>query len=317
VRPLARFLFRPQNLLGLALVSLFVALAALAPSIVPWTDNISAPPNFRRIGRYNDMRPHPPSTEAPLGTLSGQYDVFYTIVWGSRTALRFGLLVTALTTVVGLVVGAATGYAGGRIQQLAIVVIDAFLAFPAIAGLCVVRYSLFPIDITGAPIGMHPVLAALGLDPLMIAFILFSWMPYARIANASALRLRTIDYVQAARSMGASDWRVVFRHVIPNLIAPIVVLSAKDVGGTVMLGAAFSFIGVATDLPWGTLLALGRDWIIGPGGNLITYWWVYAPATLALLLFGAGWNLLGDGLNDLIAGRQAAGGAAPLAHPAR
>ncbi len=303
MKPLARFLLGPQTLLGLAIVLAFVWIAAAAPSLAPF-DESSPLPYFSRIGRRVDTTPHPPSLEAPFGTLSGQFNVYYTVIWGTRSALRFGLVVAASTALVGVLVGAVSGYAGGWIQRLTIPITDAFLAFPAIAGYWVVRYSLFPADPNVLTTFVQGIVVRLGLDPLMVALILFSWMPYARITSTSTMRLRQIEYVQAARALGAGGLRIVLRHIVPNLIAPVVVLAARDVGGTVMLAAAFTFIGIGGDLPWGELLAIGRDWIIGPGGSLTAYWWIYAPVTAALLLFGIGWNLLGDGFNDLIAGRR-------------
>lgn len=99
--------------------------------------------------------------------------------------------------------------------------------------------------------------------------------------------------------MGAGWFRLIFKHLVPNSLAPILVLTARDVGGMVLLQATFSFIGMGGSSMWGMLLALGRDWIISPGG-ILTNWWAFLPATIALVLFGIAWNLLGDGLNDAL-----------------
>jgi peptide/nickel transport system permease protein len=139
----------------------------------------------------------------------------------------------------------------------------------------------------------------LSIDPVLIAFILFSWMPYARIMNSVVRRVRNMDYIEASRALGAGHARLIFRHLIPNSITPIIVMAAKDVGGMVLLQATFTFIGLGGNSPWGLMLVRGRDWIISPGG-ILTFWWVFLPATLALILFGIGWNLLGDGLNDAL-----------------
>jgi len=100
--------------------------------------------------------------------------------------------------------------------------------------------------------------------------------------------------------MGAKSSRIILRHLIPNSVAPSIVLAARDVGGMVVIQAAFTFIGLDGSSTWGNILTIGRDWILGPGGGIITYWWVYVPATLALIMFGIGWNLLGDGLSELL-----------------
>ena len=133
----------------------------------------------------------------------------------------------------------------------------------------------------------------------MIAFILFSWMPYARIMNTLVQKIKQAEYIQAVRALGAGHPRIIFRHLIPNAIPPVIVLAARDVGAMVLLQAIFTFIGFGGNSPWGMVLVKGRDWIVTAGG-IFTYWWVFLPVTLALILFGIGWNLLGDGLNDAL-----------------
>jgi peptide/nickel transport system permease protein len=137
------------------------------------------------------------------------------------------------------------------------------------------------------------------INPLLIAFILFSWMPYARLMNTVVLRIKQSDFVMAARASGAKNVRIIFRHIIPNAIAPVIVLAAKDIGGFVVLQSTFAFIGFGKGSPWADILIMGRDWIYAPQG-MLTYWWVFLPATTALILFGIGFNLLGDGLNDAL-----------------
>jgi hypothetical protein len=125
------------------------------------------------------------------------------------------------------------------------------------------------------------------------------WMPYARLVNTMVLSLKNTEFVHASRALGSSSTRTVFRHVIPNSVSPAVVLMARDVGGVVILQATLTFIGLGGNSPWGDMLSQGRNWIISAGG-LLSYWWVYIPATVAVMLFAIAWNLLGDGLNDLL-----------------
>jgi peptide/nickel transport system permease protein len=124
-------------------------------------------------------------------------------------------------------------------------------------------------------------------------------MPYARLVNSIVLTLRRTDFVQAARALGGSPLWVMRRHLLPNSIAPAMVLAARDVGGVVLLQATLTFINIGGDSVWGIMLAQGRNWVIGPGGNLLTYWWVFIPPTLAVMLFGIAWNMFGDGLSDV------------------
>ena len=133
----------------------------------------------------------------------------------------------------------------------------------------------------------------------MISLILFSWMPFTRLVNTLVITLKRTDFVQAARALGAGPFWIIRRHLMPHTIAPVLVLAARDVGAVVILQATLTFIGIGGNSTWGSILAIGRDWVLGPGGNLFTYWWVFMPATLAVILFGVAWNLLADGINEV------------------
>jgi hypothetical protein len=183
-------------------------------------------------------------------------------------------------------------------------VTDGFLTFPALAGYILIEHVMASPTTGFQNPFLEFIPEHLDLDPLTLTFILFSWMPYARIISANALRVKQLDFVNASRALGATSARVVFHHILPNVVSPAIVLAARDVGGMVILSAAFTFIGVGSSSPWGSLIVLGRDWIIGPGGNPFIYWWIYIPTTFALLFFGIGWNLLGDGLSDLLLVRR-------------
>ena len=117
-------------------------------------------------------------------------------------------------------------------------------------------------------------------------------------------KLRSVDYVLAARTIGVRGPQIIFRHLLPNAISPAIVLVARDIGAMVLLGAAFVFIGVGGESPWGILVTAGRDYVIGAFGDPFQTWWTWLPVTLILILFGVGWNLLGDGLNDYLNPRQ-------------
>jgi len=301
---LRQFLSHWQNLLALAILGCCLFVAASAPRLAP-PDETFGSSAFKVIGKPYDQTPHPPSPEAPLGTLPGQLDIYYTLVWGTRSALRFGLITALSAACLGVVTGAVSGYLGGWINGLVMRITDAFLTFPVIAGVLLFRYILQPVSPNAPPTWLQQVMLDLKLTPVMLTFMLFSWMPYARIINASVTQLKQTEYVLAARSLGARGRRIVFRHMLPNAIPPAIVLLARDVGAMVILDAAFTFVGIGGSVEWGTLLVLGRAWAIGLGGNPLTHWWVFVPTTLALILFGVGWNLLGDGLNRMLNPRTA------------
>ncbi|MCI0578274.1 MAG: ABC transporter permease [Chloroflexi bacterium] len=322
-----RFFSRKQNILALAIIGLFFFVAAAAPRLAP-PDDPEEPLPFKPVGRAFDRTPHPPNELNLLGTtprrtdvnLPGvapgqasapQLDIYYTLIWGTRSALRFGLTATLLTATFGTLVGLASGYAGGLVNGLLMRMTDAFLTFPPIAAVWLFERALFsqfivnPFEPPPDPRPIQLFLESLQLTPVMLALVLFSWMPYARIINALVLQLKKSDFVLAAQSMGASGPRIIFRHLLPNAISPAVVLAARDVGGLVILESAFTFIGLGGTVAWGVLLVGGRDYIIGLGGNPFTYWWTFLPVAMALILFGIGWNLLGDGLNTLLNPRAA------------
>jgi peptide/nickel transport system permease protein len=299
VRNLRRFLSRRQNLLACAIVGFYILAAILAPQLAP-PDDADHPSPFKIVGKSYDKIPHPPSAESPLGTVPGQVDVYHTLVWGTRSALRFGLIVTLTTACLGVLIGAISGYYGGIINGLVMRITDAFLAFPAIAGVWLLGQVMMPAYSFGEPPPLQKVLLDLKLSPVMLTLIMLSWMPYTRLINANVIQLKQTEYVQAARAVGARNVRIVLRHLLPNALSPAIVLAARDVGGMVILESAFTFIGLGGATEWGVLLVTGRDYVIGTSGNPLTYWWVFLPATLALVFFGIGWNLLGDGLNTLL-----------------
>jgi peptide/nickel transport system permease protein len=299
MRNLLRFSSRVQNLLAVAIIALYVFVAITAPRLAPPQDPKNPSP-FRVASVDTGTSRHiplPPEPGLPLGTVPGRLDVFYTLVWGTRSALRFGLTVALVTACVGILIGAASAYAGGLVNRLTLRLTDAFLAFPVIAGAALFRLVLYPVNPQDPMTPLQSLLASLEVDPVMLTLILFSWMSYVRIVNAEVAKLKQVAYVQAARSVGAGHLRLILRHLLPNAVSPAVVLIGRDIGGMVILRAAFTFVGVGAGSPWGFLLAKGRDWIIGPSASLTQYWWVYLPVTLALIFFGIGWNLLADGLN--------------------
>ena len=308
----SRFLKHWQNLLGLGLVAFFVFLAVAAPYLAPIQDGEEYE-SYRLVRSLKGGLPFSPRPEAPLGTVAlgvggRQLDIFYTLVWGTRSALRFGLAAACFTAVIGVLVGAISGFVGGWVKGLMMRTTDAFLAFPIIAGVVFFLQLLNlseayafnqGVALSSGPTPVNPLVVLFGwIDPVLLALILFSWMPYARLTYAQVLNIRQAEFVQAARALGAGSGRIIFRHLIPNSIAPAIVLAASQVGGMVLLQATLTFIGIPAGSEWGEMLAIGRRWIIGPLNNPLGYWWVFFPLTATLVLFGISWNLLGDGLND-------------------
>ncbi len=295
-RAARRFFSHWQNWFALIVLLLFVAVAVAAPLLAPLEQSR---PKLRGSDRF---QPYPPSAEYPLGIAPGGTNVYAELVWGTRAAFRFGLVVTLLTALVGTLVGVVSAYVGGWFNGLALRVTDAFLTFPVIAAVWLFRQVMYPSVLSAMTTVPDPApwqlfLARIHVTPLMVSLVLFSWMTYARVLNARVTQLKEAEFILAARSVGVGNARLVFRHLLPNALSPAIVLVARDIGAMVVLDATFTFIRLGGDSVWGAMLANSRDWIIGPGGNLLRYWWVFVPATLALILFGVSWNVLGDGLN--------------------
>ena len=314
MRPLRVFLSRWQNWLGLLIVFAFTVVSLAAPLLSQPNDTTWGA--FKMVGRSTDFTPHPPSDVAPLGTLPRQIDVYHALVWGGREAMIFGLSVALGALLFGSLFGAIAGYAGGAVNGLMMRIADAFLTFPALAGVVFLQqlvavtieslggvsfnsYYHGPVadfQFTPPPFAVF----LMKVDPILISLILFSWMPIARIVNTMVITLKQTDFIQAARAMGGGPLWVIRRHLLPNAIGPALVLASRDVGSSVILQATITFIGLGGASPWGILLSLGRNWVIGPGGNLLSAWWVFLPMTLAIIFFGVGWNLIGDGLAEAL-----------------
>lgn len=311
---LKRFLARWPNRLSLAIVAGFIFVALAAPLLAP-KEGKTPVEGFKVLSNVKGYLPLPPNPQAafgsmPMGTFNRHLDVLHSLVWGARSALQFGLTVALLTTAIGVILGAFSAYLGGLVNSLVMRITDAFLAFPVVVGVVFIQQlHLLAIEASGGSLlfgdVLEPVSQPIALleliekvDPLLLAMILFSWMAAARLTNTEVRRILQTDYILAAQATGVRPVRLVFRHLIPNAIAPAIILLTRDIGGMVLLQAALTFIGIGGGSLWGELLVVSRRWIIGPNGNFLTYWWTYLPVTLTIILFGVGWSLLGDGLND-------------------
>jgi peptide/nickel transport system permease protein len=221
-----------------------------------------------------------------MGTTSGQYDVFYGVVWGARTAFYVGLIIVGISALIGITVGSVSSYFGGRIDDILMRITEIFMCFPYLMAALTLSAILVP------RLGR-------GVYSAMVALTVFGWMSYARLVRGDILSVKERDYVMAARVIGASDRRILLRHILPNAIFPTLVYASLDLGSIVLSFAALSFIGVGTELgyaDWGQILSFARSWI----PNLTTYWYIVVYPGIALVLFVLGWNLVGDALRDVL-----------------
>lgn len=254
---------------GLFIIGLLVFAAIFADFIAPYgfdDQNLKA----RLIG---------PGSEYLLGTDNFGRDIFSRIVYGSRISLQVGFIAVGISAICGGTLGAIAGYYGGKLDNFIMRMMDILLAVPSI---------LLAISIVAA---LGP-----GLQNVMIAVGIGSIPSYARIVRASVLSIRDQEFVEAARAVGANDFRIITKHILPNSMAPIIVQATLGVAGAILSAAGLSFIGLGIQPPtpeWGAMLSSGRDY-------LRDHWHVATFPGLAIMITIFALNLLGDGLRDAL-----------------
>ncbi|HYM91630.1 MAG TPA: ABC transporter permease [bacterium] len=280
-RTVRRFRANPMSMLGLAIVAFFVALALLAPFLAHPTER--NPYLIPHEGYASE--PRPPSPAHPFGTTEEQFDLYYGVIWGARTAFKVALIVVASAVAVALFLGSLSGFYGGWVDEAVMRVTDIFLAFPGLI-LAVVIVAVLGQSVQNA----------------VIAIAVVEWPTYTRLLRGEFLRVRDMEYVQAARALGSGDLRIVARHLIPNTVYPILILASLSMGGIVITFAALSFLGLGAPpgyADWGQLISLSHNWIAGTPGHAFTFWYTLVVPGAAIFLFVLGWNLLGDAFRDI------------------
>jgi peptide/nickel transport system permease protein len=304
-----RFFRNPLSVTGLVLIVFFAAIALLAPWLAP-------PPAERANEPYRMPRdgfaqtPRPPQADAwqnfppdwskhPLGTIEGQYDIYYGIVWGARNAFRIGVVVVSVALFIGILIGSLSGYFGGWVDMVLMRFVDILLSFPTII-LAVVLVTVIGnqyFEVWGISFFIDR------LTALIIAFTFTQWLTYARLIRGDILSVKEKEYVLAAQSIGARDGRIIFKHILPNVIFPVLIAASLDIGSVVLSVAGLSFLGLGpgTDFAdWGQIISFSREWIMGTYGNPFNYWYVIIIPSVAITLFVLAWNLLGDAFRDIL-----------------
>lgn len=279
---------RPMSLLGFGLIGFFFIVALSAPVLAPPEAGSRDAYIIPQTGYSPD--PVRPSKEHWFGTTEQQYDLYYGMVWGTRTAFSVALKVVGFSVFVGILLGGAAGFYGGWIDELLMRFTDVILAFPDIVLAVVI------VAVRGP-----------SLENVMVAVTAVSWPSYARLMRGDVLSVKERDFVAAARAIGASDARILFRHIIPNSIYPVLVVASLSMGRIVITAAALSFLGLGAPVgyaDWGQLISLSRNWILGSSGNPFEYWHTVFIPGIAIFLFVLGWNLLGDAARDILDPRQ-------------
>jgi peptide/nickel transport system permease protein len=315
VKVLKKLLTNPTSLTGILLLVGFVIVAIIAPWIAPPPENARDPYMIPRDGF--STTPREPSETHRFGTTEGQYDIYYGVVWGTRTAFRIGVVITLFTAVIGLTVGSLAAFYGGGVDEVLMRFTEVFQAFPfllAAITLTSVLQTIYGRGEAGPLMFLAKILAFVtfghnptkDLDPIqlqiltgMLAIIVFGWMTYARLIRGNILSLRELDYVQAARVVGASNMRILSRHLLPNAMFPVLVLASMNTGSYVLTFAALSFLGLGAQrgyADWGQMINFARNWV----PSLATHWYIVVFPGMAIVLFVLSWNLVGDALRDIL-----------------
>jgi len=270
-RSLRRFRRNRLAVAGLAILLIIAAAALLGPYIVPHPNDATGEIHI------DDAFLHP-SWAHPFGTDDVGGDVFSRVVIGGRVSLGVGLMVVIVAVAIGLPLGAVAGFFGGFLNEFIMRLTDVFLTVPGIVLALAIA-------------------AALGSSLLnaMFALALVWWPGYCRLIQAQVMTLREQVYVESARAVGARQGRIIFRHILPNTLTPIMVKVSMDIGFAILSAAGLSFIGVGAQAPqpeWGAMVSIGRQY-------LPDYWWYSTFPGIAIFLVVFAANMLGDGLRDL------------------
>ena len=260
----------PLAAIGTVLVILFTVLAIFAPWIAP-----QSPAHIDLAARLA-----PPSAAHWFGTDELGRDILSRVIYGARISMLVGASVVTFSLLLGMVAGCIAGYYGGRVDQFVnVIVMNAFLSFPGI--LLAIAFVAF----------LGP-----GIFNLILALSIGGWVGYARLVRAQVLATREREFVEAARALGASDWRVITRHILPNMIQPVIVQAAIGMAGAVLAEATMSFLGLGVPPPtasWGTMLNDGRAHLFD-APHLVIF-----PA-IAVMLAVLSFNFIGDALRDYL-----------------
>lgn len=273
IKTLRWFINRPLFLLGTLIIVLMCLAAILAPYLTVYDP--------LKISLRERLQP--PSKEHLLGTDHLGRDLLARLLYGARVSLLVGVTIALMSGVVGGFLGLIAGYFGKTIDNFLMRICDMFFAFPPLILAMAIAASLGP-----------------SLENTMLALVIVWWPRYARLARSQVLVLRELDYVQAAKALGANQLRIIARHVLPNAISPILVQITLDIGQAILMAASLGFLGFGAQPPtpeWGVMASEGRVY-------MREYWWYPTFPSLMILLTVLGFNLVGDGLRDILDPRQ-------------
>jgi len=268
-----RFLAHRQAMLGLAVLAALGLLSLLSPLIAPLDPSVDLANRLQA-----------PSAANWLGTDDAGYDMFRLLLAGSRVSLLIGFLSVGIAITLGTVVGAVAGYAGGWADAVLMRIVDLFLSVPRLV-LLITAVAL-----------LRPSIAL-----IVIVLGLTGWMGVARLVRGQVLAVREREHVLAARALGYRPPRILFRHILPNVLTPVIVAATLGIGNAILAEAALSYLGLGVQPPdtsWGLIIFSGQD-------RMLDAWWITAFPGILIALTVMAFNLVGDGLRDALDPRHA------------
>ncbi|SLN21104.1 ABC transporter permease [Roseisalinus antarcticus] len=271
----ATILSNPTTVIGLVIIVALLAMAVFAP----WLASPNTPDPYQMPRDWGAVRMPPGTPGHVLGTTNQGGDVFYGVVWGSRTSLQLSIVVVSVTVCIGIAIGSIAGLVGGWVDEALMRIVDVFLSIPELIFALAVAAILGP-----------------SFSNIILSLCIVFWVKYARIMRAQIILVRQADYVKAATVIGDSKFNIFRRDILPNAVTPIAVQATLDMGNIVLVGATLSFIGLSESgiAEWGVLVSEGQ------AGIASGRWWASTFPGLMIFLWALAFNLVGDGLRDAL-----------------
>lgn len=267
------------SIAGIVLIIALIVLAAFPGLFAAPAPNSTNP--FEIPKDFTKPIPVAPGTDGfALGSGQNGVSISYGIIWGARISMSFAIQVVGLSVIIGLLIGLVSGYKGGAIDELMMRITDVFLSIP----------SLILVMAIAAVLGR-------GIFATKIALLAVWWAGYTRLVRGQVLSIRENSYIDAARASGAGELRIMFRHILPNSWAPMIVQATMDMGTVVLVLAGLSYLGLGAPIgyaEWGVMVQQGQQFFVQG------FWWMTVFPGIAILIFVLGFNLMGDGLRDVM-----------------
>ncbi|MCD6370648.1 MAG: ABC transporter permease [Thermoplasmata archaeon] len=268
-----KIMFRNKlSLLGIIIILVLMLMAIFAPFLAPYPDQARGEPNL-------EEKLQPPSSKHLFGTDYMGRDVLSRVIYGARISLLVAIAVVSLGLLIGIPLGLLAGFKGGVVDTIIMRVTDIFLSFPPLLLALLISVTL-----------------GRGLENTIIALAVSWWPWYTRLIRGMAISIKEKPYVEVAKSMGISSWRIIARHILPNAISPVVVQGTMDMGSAILEASALSFLGLGVQPPtadWGLMVSQGK-------GYLLNFWWYPTFPGLAIFITVLAFNLVGDTLREIL-----------------